>query len=68
MLKQPKTSRYQLVASMNPDELLSEGYASFEDFYDPVEEERKKEVALDEQQTQKNTKSEEYYDKYYAEF
>jgi hypothetical protein len=40
----PKTSKYQLIASMTPDELLSEGYASYDDFYDPQEQEWKKAV------------------------
>jgi hypothetical protein len=53
---------------MTPEELLSEGYASFDDFYDPVEEEWKKEAALDEEETRKNTKPESYYNKYYKKF
>jgi hypothetical protein len=68
MVNEPKTSRYQIVSSMTPLELLSEGYASFDDFYDPVQEERKKEAAKDELETMKNTKSEEYYNEYYEEF
>lgn len=68
MVNQPTTSRYQIVASMTPEELLSEGYASFDDFYDPVEEEWKKEAALDEEETRKNTKPESYYNKYYKKF
>ncbi len=44
MVNEPKTSRYQVVASMTPEELLSEGYASVDDLYDPEEEEWKKDV------------------------
>ena len=53
---------------MTPDELLSEGYANYDDFYDPSIEERKKEAARDEEETRKNAKSQEYWDKYYTEF
>ena len=68
MSNEPKTSRYQIVSSMTPDELLSEGYANYDDFYDPSVEERKKEAARDEEETRKNAKSQEYWDKYYTEF
>jgi hypothetical protein len=44
MVNEPKTSRYQVLASMTPSELLSEGYASVDDLYDPEEEEWKKDV------------------------
>lgn len=44
-VSEPKTSRYQVVASMTPDELLSEGYANFDDFYDPEEEKEKEAIA-----------------------
>lgn len=37
-------SRYQIMASMTPEELLSEGYATYDDFYDPQEEEWKQAV------------------------
>ncbi len=53
---------------MTPSELLSEGYANYDDFYDPYVEERKKEAAIDEEETRKNTKSQEYYDKHDIEF
>ncbi len=53
---------------MTPSELLSEGYANYDDFYDPCVEERKKEAAIDEEETRKNTKSQEYYDKHDIEF
>ena len=53
---------------MTPDELLSEGYANYDDFYDPSIEERQKEAARDEEETRKNAKSQEYWDKYYTEF
>ncbi|NJL09363.1 MAG: hypothetical protein HC908_01530 [Calothrix sp. SM1_7_51] len=43
---EPKTSRYQIMASMTPEELLSEGYATYDDFYDPQEEEWKKAVEI----------------------
>lgn len=33
-----------MLASMTPSELLSEGYASVDDLYDPEEEEWKKDV------------------------
>ncbi|MDJ0733555.1 MAG: hypothetical protein QNJ47_05605 [Nostocaceae cyanobacterium] len=49
MTKKPKTTRYQIVSSMTVDELLSEGYSSYDDFYDPDEEEWKKEVEKIEQ-------------------
>ncbi|MBF2018478.1 MAG: hypothetical protein HC836_26550 [Richelia sp. RM2_1_2] len=68
MSNQPKTSKYQIVSSMTPSELLSEGYANYDDFYDPCVEERKKEAAIDEEETRKNTKSQEYYDKHDIEF
>ncbi len=42
----PKISRYQIMASMTPEELLSEGYATYDDFYDPQEEEWKKAVEI----------------------
>ncbi|AKG21326.1 hypothetical protein [Calothrix sp. 336/3] len=41
---QPTTSRYQIVSSMTVDELLSEGYANYDDFYDHSEEEWKQEL------------------------
>ncbi|NJL81270.1 MAG: hypothetical protein HC836_39810 [Richelia sp. RM2_1_2] len=68
MSNEPKTTRYQIVSSMTPSELLSEGYANYDDFYDPCAEERKKEAAIDEEETRKNAKPQEYYDKYYTEF
>jgi hypothetical protein len=68
MVNEPKTSRYQVLASMTPEELLSEGYASVDDLYDPEEEEWKKEAAEDERESRKNTQSEEYYNTYYEEF
>jgi hypothetical protein len=68
MFNEPKTSRYQIVSSMTPLELLSEGYANYDDLYDPAEEERREEAARDEEETRKNTKSEEYYNKHYIEF
>ncbi|MBW4430345.1 MAG: hypothetical protein KME28_00870 [Pelatocladus maniniholoensis HA4357-MV3] len=68
MVNEPTTTRYQIVASMTPDELLSEGYANFDDFYDSAQSEWKKEAAFDEEETRKNTKSEEYYNQYYEEF
>jgi hypothetical protein len=44
MIEEPKTTRYQIVSSMTVDELLSEGYANYDDFYDPWEEEWKIEL------------------------
>ncbi len=58
-INEPKTSRYQIVASMTVDELLSEGYANFDDFYDPNEEEWKKEVEKMEQIVRENEFSDE---------
>ena len=37
--REPNTTQHQIVSSMTPDELLSEGYANYDDFYDPDEEE-----------------------------
>jgi hypothetical protein len=51
---QPATSRYQIVSSMTVDELLSEGYANYDDFYDPSEEEWKIELAQIEQMIRDN--------------
>lgn len=34
------------MASMTPEELLSEGYANYDDFYDPQDEKEKKAIAL----------------------
>jgi hypothetical protein len=68
MVNEPKTSRYQIISSMTPDEILSEGYGEYDDLYDPSEEERREEAARDEEETRKNTKSEEYYKKHYIEF
>jgi hypothetical protein len=45
IVDEPKTSRYQIVASMTVDELLSEGYADVDDFYDPEEEKEKQAIA-----------------------
>jgi hypothetical protein len=44
--QKPKISRYQVMASMTPEELLSEGYANYDDFYDPQDEKEKKAIAL----------------------
>jgi hypothetical protein len=44
MIEEPKTTRYQIVSSMTVDELLSEGYANYDDFYEPWEEEWKIEL------------------------
>ncbi|BAY84469.1 hypothetical protein NIES267_39650 [Calothrix parasitica NIES-267] len=41
---EPNTTHYQIVSSMTADELLSEGYANYDDFYDPDQEEWKIEV------------------------
>ncbi len=49
MIEEPKTTRYQIVSSMTVDELLSEGYANYDDFYDPLAEEWKIEVEKMEQ-------------------
>jgi hypothetical protein len=49
MIEEPKTTRYQIVSSMTVDELLSEGYANYDDFYDPSAEEWKVEVEKMEQ-------------------
>jgi hypothetical protein len=68
MVNEPKTSRYQIVSSMTPDEILSEGYGHYDDLYDHAQEERKKEIELDKEETRKNAKSEEYYKKHYIEF
>jgi hypothetical protein len=54
MIKEPKTTRYQIVSSMTVDELLSEGYANYDDLYDPLEEEWKIEVEKMEQITRDN--------------
>ncbi|BAZ71011.1 hypothetical protein NIES4106_58080 (plasmid) [Fischerella sp. NIES-4106] len=59
MVNEPTTTRYQIVASMTPDELLSEGYANFDDFYDPMQEEWKKAVKEMERIGRENTLSEE---------
>ncbi|RUS96608.1 hypothetical protein DSM106972_086310 [Dulcicalothrix desertica PCC 7102] len=64
---QPITTRYQIESSMTPDELLSEGYANYDDFYDPEEEKLKELLAIEQQETIDNTKSEEYYNKYFIE-
>ncbi|NJR19626.1 MAG: hypothetical protein HC785_30840 [Calothrix sp. CSU_2_0] len=45
MIEEPKTTRYQIVSSMTVDELLSEGYANYDDFYEPWEEEWKIELS-----------------------
>ncbi|MBE9086301.1 MULTISPECIES: hypothetical protein [unclassified Tolypothrix] len=50
MVKQAKKSRYQLVASMTAEELLSEGYVSLDDLYDPNEEIEKKALIQEKQQ------------------
>lgn len=42
MIEEPKTTRYQITASMTPLEILSEGYGEYDDLYDPDEEEWKK--------------------------
>ncbi|NJM23999.1 MAG: hypothetical protein HC874_31475 [Richelia sp. SL_2_1] len=52
--QEPKTTQYQIVSSMTPDELLSEGYANYDDFYDPSEEEWKVEVEKMEQIVREN--------------
>ena len=44
--QKPKISRYQVMASMTAEELLSEGYANYDDFYDPQDEKEKKAIAL----------------------
>jgi pantothenate kinase-related protein Tda10 len=54
MVKQPKTSRYQLVASMTAEELLSEGYVSLDDLYDPNEEREKKALIEEKQQVRES--------------
>jgi hypothetical protein len=54
MFKQPKTSRYQLVASMTAEELLSEGYVSLDDLYDPNEEREKKALIEEKQQVRES--------------
>ncbi|MBD2205590.1 hypothetical protein H6G33_24925 [Calothrix sp. FACHB-1219] len=54
MVKQPKTSRYQLVASMTAEELLSEGYVSLDDLYDPNEEREKKALVEEKQQVRES--------------
>jgi len=36
------------MASMTAEELLSEGYANYDDFYDPQDEKEKKAIAEDE--------------------
>ncbi|BAZ40238.1 hypothetical protein NIES4101_61990 [Calothrix sp. NIES-4101] len=68
MVNEPKTSRYQIVSSMTPDEVISEGYGEYDDFYDPVWEERKKEIELEKEEARKNPKSEEYWRENYIEF
>jgi hypothetical protein len=64
---EPITTRYQIESSMTPDELLSEGYADFDDFYDPDEEKLEELLRIEQQETIDNTKSEEYYNKYFIE-
>ena len=46
--QKPKISRYQVMASMTAEELLSEGYANYDDFYDPQDEKEKKAIAEEE--------------------
>lgn len=52
--REPNTTHYQIVSSMTADELLSEGYANYDDFYDPDEEEWKREVEKMEQIVKEN--------------
>ncbi len=59
MIEELKTTRYQIVSSMTVDELLSEGYANYDDFYDPLAEEWKIEVEKMEQMVRDNPISEE---------
>jgi pantothenate kinase-related protein Tda10 len=54
MVKKPKISRYQLVASMTAEELLSEGYVSMDDLYDPNEEQEKKALIEEKQQVRES--------------
>jgi hypothetical protein len=68
MNNESNTSRYQIVSSMSVDELLSEGYGNYDDLYDPEEEKDKEEIARGQEETRKNTKSEEYYKEHYIEF
>ena len=50
----PQTSISQLSYGMTASELLSEGYANYDDFYDPDEEEWKREVEKMEQIVKEN--------------
>ncbi|MBD2364251.1 hypothetical protein H6G36_24230 [Anabaena minutissima FACHB-250] len=54
MIKKLKTSRYQLVASMTAEELLSEGYVSMDDLYDTNEEQEQKALIEEKQQVRKS--------------
>lgn len=54
MVKKPKISRYQLIASMTAEELLSEGYVSMDDLYDPNEEQEKKGLLEEKQQVRES--------------
>mgnify|MGYP001793253021 FL=1 len=58
MESRPKISRYQVMSSMTSEELLSEGYASYDDFYDPEEEQEQEKQLISETSSSEVTEKE----------